>query len=112
VALTGRDYRALAPLYQTKKLEKVLESEYYPPAILVVFTKGPEDAPRKEPAKSAPSAVSEETVIKVKEAFSALSRDSKGKGLLETMGAEGFEEIRPGRLADLEAKHDVRSEKK
>lgn len=37
VVLTERDYQALAPLYQTKTVEKALESEYYPAAVLVVF---------------------------------------------------------------------------
>ena len=126
VVLAGRDYRTLSQLYQTKTLEKVLESEYYPPAFLVAFGMKPRGPANKEPAKAVPAPgkpseensekpseeLSGETAKKVERAFSGLAGDSKGKEILETMGAEGFEEIRSGWLKELEGRYDARSEEK
>ena len=118
VVLTGKDYEALAPLYATKSVEKFIESEYYPPAFLVAFHAQPatekggtakakeKEAKEKEDRENpAPPKLSEETVDKVRRAFSDLAVDSSGKKILETMGAEGFRAIRPDWLKDLEVKY-------
>jgi hypothetical protein len=41
VVLTGRDFAVLGELYSGKTLEKVAESDYYPPALVVAFTGTP-----------------------------------------------------------------------
>ncbi len=122
VVLTGRDYRTLSRLYQTKTLEKVLESEYYPPAFLVAFGTRPRGPANGKPAKVVPAPgkpseenseeLSGETAKKVERTFSGLAGDPKGKEILETMGAEGFEEIRSGWSRELEGRYDARSEEK
>lgn len=161
VVLMGRDHRALSPLYPGKTLEKLHESEYYPPAFLVAFCargagkadpgaapsgdRPPGDADRgdgkgggdgqgsPDPAKpgteesktknrgeprpaatenARPQALSEETLRKVQRAFAGLAQDPAGKGILETMGAEGFEEIPAKWLRDLEGRYDAADEKK
>ncbi|HVR76046.1 MAG TPA: hypothetical protein VMT52_17070 [Planctomycetota bacterium] len=161
VILVGRDHRALSPLYPGKTLEKLHESEYYPPAFLVAFRargagkadpgpapsgdRPPGDAARGDgkgggdgrgspdpekpgteelktknrgeprsaaPENARPQALSEETLRKVQRAFAGLAQDPAGKGILETMGAEGFEEIPAEWLHDLEGRYDAADEKK
>ncbi|MBI4601226.1 MAG: hypothetical protein HY721_04615 [Planctomycetes bacterium] len=98
VVLTGRDYRAFGELYRTKNLEKIWESEYYPPALLVAFGAGPEAA--------GPTAGGEEALERVKRAFSGLPRDPRGKEILETMAAEGFDEVPKVWLKEVEGRYD------
>jgi len=101
VVLTGTDYRVLSQLYRAKTLEKIAESEYYPPALVVAFGKATEEA-----------LLSAEETKEVEEAFLGLSRDPEGKGILETMGAEGFAAIQAGWLRELEGNFDAQSEEK
>jgi hypothetical protein len=109
VVVTGTDYRVLSQLYRAKTLEKIAESEYYPTAFVVAFGKA---------AAAATAETAEETLLSVEEtkevegAFLGLSRDPEGKGILETMGAEGFAAIRAGWLKELEGDFDAQSEEK
>ncbi len=121
VLLTGREYKAFAPLYQTKRLEKVAESDYYPPAFLVAFRPepgSPLEASRNDTVVQGKKALEAQkaseysveslrvkAMEQVKGVFSDLSRDLKGKKLLETMGAEKFGEIQKDWLKELERKY-------
>lgn len=115
VVLTGRDYRALSALYGPKTLEIAAESAYYAPALLVAFGSKPGGSLNSSggaSGKKSPDGTSEkntvdqpseetankvvaqnETAKKVARVFSELALDPKGKKILETMGAEGFEEL-------------------
>lgn len=101
VVLTGTDYRALSSLYPAKTLEKIAESAYYPPALVVAFGKATEEA-----------LLSVEKTREVEGAFLGLSRDPEGRGILETMGADGFRAVQAGWLRELEGKFDAQSEEK
>ena len=140
VVLTGRDYRAFEPLHGSK-LEKVLESDPYPAAFVVLFQgtrerKGgtapggaqvgeetgenqkKEGAAGGEPAlaakadEKAPQALPPGVVEKLVRAFTGMAKDPKAKGILDTMGTEGFEEVPADKLASLEALYDGGNEKK
>jgi hypothetical protein len=50
--LTGRDYGSLKKLYPAKSLEKIAESEYYPPALLVAFHARPTEGPASSGSRS------------------------------------------------------------
>lgn len=102
VFLTGREYLTLAELYRAKSLEKVWESEYYPPALLVAFPGG-----KEEGSKS-----SEELLKKVERAFAGLSEDPRGKEILATMGAEGFESVSEPWLKGVEGRYEDASKGK
>jgi hypothetical protein len=128
--MTGREYRSLQELPYAKSLEKILESDYYPPAVVVTFHAWP--APAGEGASSAAAEKKEEqdvggdeeapqaasralpdgVVESVVRAFSRLAEDPTGKEILEEMGAEGFEKIPADWLKDLEGRYDVESEEK
>ena len=130
VLLTGREYRAFAPLYQTKRLEKIAETDYYPPAFLVALSPEPGNPPgapgngndqgdtavKSAAEKIASDKIAEEGLRakaseQVKRAFSDLTRDLKGKKILETMGAEGFGEIKSDWLKELEGRYAAQEKK-
>jgi hypothetical protein len=130
VVLTGRDHGALIALYPGKTLEKVAESDYYPPALVVTFD--PAKAGRSEDEnekkgiekKSVTSAGGSKeengsgkrpevgprpgvgldagALERVVRTFSGLSGDPRGKEILGTMGTEGFEEISGKRREELQ----------
>jgi hypothetical protein len=127
VVLTGRDLSALGELYSGKTLEKVVESDYYPPALVVAFARaGAQGAGEKEksaketerapggaggePAPGRP--LSTEELEKVLRALSGLPGDPQGKEILEAMGAEGFEDLPRGWLEEMERSYDAYPEKK
>lgn len=130
VVMTGREYRTLQELPYAKSLEKILESDYYPPAVVVAFHAWPapageeaspaatekkeeQDVDRVEEApQTASRALADGAVESVVRAFSKLSEDPEGKEILEEMGAEGFEKIPADWLKDLERRYDVESEEK
>jgi hypothetical protein len=126
VVLTGRDHDALISLYPGKTLEKVLESDYYPPALVVSFdpakTAGAEvkngkdrEESGKKGVESAGSSKREYSRLdagaleKVVRTFSGLSADPRGKEILATMGIDGFEEISGKWLEELERRFDAAS---
>lgn len=124
LVLTGRDYTAFKELY-AKTLEKIAESDYYPPAFLVAFhreetrrnEKREVDGTKKDPvekhsAESGPQLLPDEVLKRVVRAFSGLSEDPRGKEILKTMGAEGFEEVHADWLKELEGKYDAKVETK
>ena len=110
VVLTGRDYRAFEELYRTKGLEKTWESEYYPPALLVAFLgKDPASHPgagQASPRSGEPRQVPKE-VESIAKALAGLSEDPRGKEILESMAAEGFERIAPDWLKEVEGRYDA-----
>lgn len=109
VILTGREYGALRELPSAKALEKIFESDYYPPALLVVFgARG-----NAEGAKAATSRpLTQEEVEKLARTFQGLSEEAEGRQILEIMGAEGFQEVEAGWIATMEGKYDAVDEKK
>ena len=114
VLLTGRDHTAFKELYSAKTLEKIFESDYYPPAFLVAFEGPGEKEPRPE-AKAraaAPRPLPEGMVKTLSRTFQGFSQDSRGREILKMMGAEGFEEIPADWLEKVEGKYDAGVEKK
>lgn len=116
VVLTGRDHAAFKELY-AKTLEKILESDYYPASLLVAFDARRDERSREGRAQGlSEEGLSEELKKRLEKrivrAFSGLSGDPRGKEILKTMGAEGFEEVRKDWLKELEGKYDGKSEKK
>ena len=133
VVLTGRDHDALVPLQPGKTLEKMAESDYYPPALVVSFdpakAAGGEVKTEKEESSagkghsgktakrdSSAGSSSEENarldpgaLEKVVRTFSGLSGDPRGKEILDTMGIDGFEEISGKWLEELERRFDAAS---
>lgn len=120
VIITGREYRTVRELPSTQALEKVFESDYYPPALLVLLGKPAAEAGAKErdaegavPGWKEPGGkVAKEEVEKLVRTFRDFPRDAEGKQILEQMGAEGFEEVQAGWLESLEGRYDAASEKK
>jgi hypothetical protein len=141
VVLTGRDHAALEGLYPAKTLEIILESDYYPPALVVACGR-PEAAEAaradgqqhgagetgakenvKEKAGGGTGASAKdasppgrpllpEELDRVVRAFSGLTGDPRGKDILSAMGAEGFEAVPRDWLQELEGSYDARTEKK
>ena len=135
VVLTGRDHDALISLYPGKTLEKVLESDYYPPALVVSFdpakaagaevknekeerSEGPSEGNGKSEEKRVASAGSSNgenagldagVLEKVVRTFSGLSSDPRGKEILGTMGTDGFEAISGKWLEEMERRFDAAS---
>jgi hypothetical protein len=134
VVLTGRDHEALASLYPGKTLEKVAESDYYPPALVVSFDpakaaraevktekeessagNGPGGKTAKKSDSSAGSSSGENARLdpgaleRVVRTFSGLSGEPRGKEILDTMGIDGFEEISGKWLEELERSFDAAS---
>ncbi len=142
VVLTGRAYAALKTLSRRKKLEKILESAYYPQTLLVHHRSGPpgeekasgDDSNESRRAAQKRSTIarkkgtategarsrakpaearrlSEEKRLALKAAFLALGQDAAGGALLETMGAQGFGEVRSEWLKRMEGMYDAEEEK-
>jgi len=127
VVLTGRDHDALISLYPGKTLEKVLESDYYPPALVVSFdpakaagaevkTEKSSEGNDKTAKKSSPGSSNGENARldagareRVVRTFSSLSGDPRGKEILDTMGIDGFDEISGKWLEELERRFDAAS---
>lgn len=117
VVLTGREYRGFQAVYPAKVMEKVLESDYYPPALLVAFHaaaksgpagSGPDRGDGKEVRCGAGSVrpLPGDVLGRVAGAFLKISSDPEGKAILETMGTEGFEKIPSGWLEKVERRYD------
>lgn len=101
VLLHGSQYESMKKLGRLKKVEKVIESEYYPPAVIVAF---------RGALKSA-DAVSEEQLLLIN-AMEKISTVKDAREILQQMGCKGFRKIRPARMNEIERKyHFERGEK-
>ena len=138
VVLTGREYAALGGLSRRKKLEKVLESAYYPQTLLVHLKSRPageekaskvskdrrakrsttsrikdsgREAVRSRTDSGAARELSEAERLALKRAFLALPEHPEGRALLKTMGARGFNEVLSEWLKRTEGIYDAEEEK-
>ena len=101
VLLHESQYKSMKTLGRLKKVEKVIESSYYPPAVIVAF---------RGAFKSA-AAVSEEQRLLIT-ALEKISTVKDAGGILQQMGCKGFRKIRPGWMGEIEKKyHFERGEK-
>ncbi len=106
VVLTGREYAAFGTLSRRKKLEKVLESAYYPQTLLVYST------PRRQEKKSSQDGeLSGEQRRRLEQVFLSLTKDAEGKALLKTMGIRGFVAVRSEWLKRMEGSFDAEEKK-
>ena len=99
VVLTGRDFEALGALYSGKTLEKIAESDYYPPALVVAFA-GAGDAGKpgaKEPAGKA--GVGKEENPAREKAEAGKEAKSTGKETERASGSVGTEPEAGGPLS-------------
>lgn len=115
--LTGRDYKGLKGLDVAKGLAVVLESEKYPPSLLVAFGARPAGAggggaERAGGEGRAKPALSSQELDKVVQAFLDFPKTPAGRDLLREMGAEGFDRIDREWLAKMEVLYDAEPEKK
>lgn len=115
--LTGRDFKGLKGLDVAKGLAVVLESEKYPPSLLVAFgarppEEGAEGAGTGGGEGPAKPALSSEEMEKVVQAFLDFPKNPAGRDLLREMGAEGFDRIDREWLAKMEVLYDAEPEKK
>ena len=92
--LRGKQYEAMKKLGRLKKVEKVIESEYYPPAVIVAF----------RGALKSTEAVSEEQRLLIN-AMEKISKVKEAGEILQQMGCQGFRKIRPGWMGDIEKKY-------
>jgi hypothetical protein len=105
----SRELASLESLGRMKNLEKIAASEYYPPALLVVFDPraDKEDADQEERARCAESSKREESVTeKLVAVFRGIAKDVAAKDLMETMGCEEFAPVRAPWLEELEKRYD------
>ena len=101
VLLYDSQYESMKNLGRLKKVEKVIESSYYPPAVIVAF---------RGAFKSA-AAVSEEQRLLIT-ALEKISTVKDADGILQQMGCEEFRRVRSGWLSEVEKKyHFERGEK-
>ena len=101
VLLYDSQYESMKNLGRLKKVEKVIESSYYPPAVIVAF---------RGAFKSA-AAVSEEQRLLIT-ALEKISTVKDAGGILQQMGCKEFRRIRSGWLSEVEKKyHFERGEK-
>ena len=101
VLLYDSQYESMKNLGRLKKVEKVIESSYYPPAVIVAF---------RGALKSA-AAVSEEQRLLIT-ALEKISTVKDAGGILQQMGCKEFRRIRSGWLSEVEKKyHFERGEK-
>ncbi len=101
VLLYDSQYESMKNLGRLKKVEKVIESSYYPPAVIVAF---------RGAFKSA-AAVSEEQRLLIT-ALEKISTVKDAGGILQQMGCEEFRRVRSGWLSEVEKKyHFERGEK-
>lgn len=103
VVLNGRQYRSLADLGRMKRLAKILESAYYPVALVVVF-----EGSRPKAQRGGGSSARAEELVR---AFKSMSDDASGKTILETMGCEAFRDVRSRWLEKLEKRYDAYKKK-
>ncbi|MBN1441756.1 MAG: hypothetical protein JXA90_03555 [Planctomycetes bacterium] len=106
LVLTGREHRALEKASLAKSLEKIAESDYYPPALYVVFEGVQETAEREAPRPEERDADAQ-AARRASEALRRLDGDPEGKEILETMGNEGFRPVRSEWLEELEKRYDA-----
>ena len=90
VVLTGRDFAVLGELYSGKTLEKVAESDYYPPALVVAFTGAgsAKAAGKDDPGKKAGPEKEENGAREEKKKSEGAGREAKSTGK-ETERASG-----------------------
>ena len=101
VLLHDSQYESMKTLGRLKKVEKVIESAYYPPAVIVAF---------RGAFKSA-EAVSEEQRLLIN-ALEMISSVKDAGEIVQQMGCKEFRKIRPEWLSDVEKKyHFERGEK-
>jgi hypothetical protein len=101
VLLYDSQYESMKNLGRLKKVEKVIESSYYPPAVIVAF---------RGAFKSA-ATVSEEQRLLIT-ALEKISTVKDAGGILQQMGCKEFRGIRSGWLSEVEKKyHFERGEK-
>lgn len=101
VLLYDSQYESMKNLGRLKKVEKVIESSYYPPAVIVAF---------RGALKSA-AAVSEEQRLLIT-ALEKISTVKDAGGILQQMGCKEFRRVRSGWLSEVEKKyHFERGEK-
>ena len=101
VVLHESQYKSMKTLGRLKKVEKVMESSYYPPAVIVAF---------RGALKSA-EAVSEEQRLLIN-AMEKISTVKDAGEIVQQMGCKGFRKIRPGWMGEIEKKyHFERGEK-
>ena len=94
VLLHGKQYESMKKLGRLKKVEKVIESEYYPPAVIVAF----------RGALKSTEAVSEEQRLLIN-AMEKISKVKEASEILQQMGCQGFRKIRPVWMGDIEKKY-------
>ena len=94
VLLHGKQYESMKKLGRLKKVEKVIESEYYPPAVIVAF----------RGALKSTEAVSEEQHLLIN-AMEKISTVKKAREIVQQMGCQGFRKIRPGWMGEIEKKY-------
>ena len=94
VLLRGKQYESMKKLGRLKKVEKVIESEYYPPAVIVAF----------RGALKSTEAVSEEQRLLIN-AMEKISKVKEASEILQQMGCQGFRKIRPVWMGDIEKKY-------
>ena len=101
VLLYDSQYESMKNLGRLKKVEKVIESSYYPPAVIVAFRGALESA----------EAVSEEQRLLIN-AMEKISTVKDAGEIVQQMGCKGFRKIRPGWMGEIEKKyHFERGEK-
>ncbi len=94
VLLHGNQYESMKKLGRLKKVEKVIESEYYPPAVIVAF----------RGALKSTEAVSEEQRL-LMNAMEKISTVKEAREIVQQMGCQGFRKIRPGWMGEIEKKY-------
>ena len=101
VLLYDTQYESMKNLGRLKKVEKVIESSYYPAAVIVAF---------RGALKSA-AAVSEEQRLLIN-ALEKISTVKDAAGILQQMGCKEFRRVRSGWLNEVEKKYHFEREEK